>query len=420
MFSGFTGLFSKSNKDVRKRIYFTLACLGIFCLGTTITIPWASRIYQDLGFLEIFNLMSGGGLQNFSIFALGVSPYITASIITQLLQMDIIPYFSELKDEGYTGRQKMNKITRYLSIILAFIQAYALCIFYMNGMSTLDMIKSALVMTAGTAFCLWLGDEITKKGIGNGSSMIIMAGIIQSMPRVFVGAYNAFINGSYQLGLGIVLFIIFILVYLLVLVGIIYTQLAERRIPIQYSNRTTSAYGAQQSYLPIKINAAGVIPVIFAQILLTIPSTIAALFKNEAVINFINKYIVYTSNTGLILYIILIMFFGYFYTFMIMNPDEMSKNLNERGGYIPGIRPGEDTSKYISSSISKLTIVGSLFLTIIAILPVLISKFANLPSTVTIGGTGLLIVVGVAIETYKQMESSLMARSYKEKRRRLR
>ena len=184
MFSGFTGLFSKSNKDVRKRIYFTLACLGIFCLGTTITIPWASRIYQDLGFLEIFNLMSGGGLQNFSIFALGVSPYITASIITQLLQMDIIPYFSELKDEGYTGRQKMNKITRYLSIILAFIQAYALCIFYMNGMSTLDMIKSALVMTAGTAFCLWLGDEITKKGIGNGSSMIIMAGIIQSIPRI--------------------------------------------------------------------------------------------------------------------------------------------------------------------------------------------------------------------------------------------
>ena len=420
MFSSFKGLFSKSNKDVRKRIYLTLLCLGIFCLGTTITIPWASRIYSDLGFLEIFNLMSGGGLQNFSIFALGVSPYITASIITQLLQMDIIPYFSELKDEGYTGRQKMNKITRYLAIIFAFIQAYALCIFYMSSMGTMSMIKTALVMTAGTSFCLWLGDQITKKGVGNGSSMIIMAGIILSMPRIFTGAYNAFINGSYALGLGIILFIIFILVYLLVLVGIIYTQLAERRIPIQYSNRTTSAYGAEQSYLPIKLNAAGVIPVIFAQILLTVPSTIAALFKNEAVINFINKYIVYSSNTGIILYIILIMFFGYFYTYMIMNPDEMSKNLNERGGYIPGIRPGEDTSKYISSSIGKLTIVGSFFLTIIALLPVLISRFTNLPSTVTIGGTGLLIVVGVAIETYKQMESSLMARSYKEKRRRLR
>ena len=421
MFRGFSQLFSKSNKDLRHRIYFTLLCLGIFCLGTTVTIPWASKIYQDLGFLEIFNLMSGGGLQNFSIFALGVSPYITASIITQLLQMDIIPYFKELKDQGYVGRQKINKITRYLAIILAFAQAYALCLFYMkSSLGTMDMIKTALVMTAGTSFCLWLGDEITRKGIGNGSSMIIMAGIIQSMPRIFVGAYNGFINSDYTLWVGICLFVVFILVYILVLVGIIYIQLAERRIPIQYANRTTSAYGAQQSFLPIKINAAGVIPVIFAQILLTIPSTIVALTGNEKAMEFINNYIVYTSNTGIILYLILIIFFGYFYTFMIMNPEEMSKNLNERGGYIPGVRPGEDTSNYISGSIGKLTIVGSIFLMVIAILPVLISKFTSLPSTVTIGGTGLLIVVGVAIETYKQMESSLLARSYKEKRRRIR
>ncbi len=420
MFRGISQLFNKSNKDLRKRIYFTLACLGLFCLGTTITIPWASRIYQDLGFLEIFNLMSGGGLQNFSIFALGVSPYITASIITQLLQMDIIPYFKELKDQGYVGRQKINKITRYLSIVLAFVQAYALCIFYMNSLSTMEMIKTALVMTAGTSFCLWLGDQITKKGIGNGSSMLILAGIIQSMPNIFIGAYDSFINGDFSLTLGIILFIIFILVYIIVLVGIIYIQLAERRIPIQYANRTTSAYGAQQSYLPIKINSAGVIPVIFAQILLTVPSTIVAFTKNENAINFINNYIVYTSNTGLILYLILILFFGYVYTFMIMNPDEMSKNLNERGGYIPGIRPGEDTSKYISNSIGKLTIVGSIFLMIISALPIIVSKFSNLSSSVTIGGTGLLIVVGVAIETYKQIESSMLAKSYKEKRKRLR
>lgn len=420
MFRGISQLFSKSNKDLRKRIYFTLLCLGLFCLGTTVTIPWASKIYQDLGFLEIFNLMSGGGLQNFSIFALGVSPYITASIITQLLQMDIIPYFSELKDQGYVGRQKMNKITRYLAIILGFVQAYALCIFYMKSLGTMEIIKTALVMTAGTSFCLWLGDEITKKGIGNGTSMIIMAGIIQSMPGIFTAAYNAFINGTFPLALGIVLFIVYILVYVLVLVGIIYIQLAERRIPIQYANRTTSAYGAQQSYLPIKINSAGVIPVIFAQILLTVPSTIVAFTKNQAAINFVNNYIVYTSTTGIILYILLIFFFGYFYTFMIMNPDEMSKNLNERGGYIPGIRPGEDTSKYISTSISKLTIVGSVFLVIIAVLPVLVSKVSGLSSSVTIGGTGLLIVVGVAIETYKQIESSLLARSYKEKRKRIR
>lgn len=420
MFRGFSQIFSKSNKDLRKRIYFTFACLGLFCLGTTITIPWASRIYEDLGFLEIFNLMSGGGLQNFSIFALGVSPYITASIITQLLQMDIIPYFKELKEQGYVGRQKINKITRYLAIVLAFVQAYALCIFYMKTLGTMEMIKTALVMTAGTSFCLWLGDEITKKGIGNGSSMIIMAGIIQSMPSVFIGAYQSFINGEFSLGLGIPLFILFVLVYILVIVGIIFTQLAERRIPIQYANRSTSAYGAEQSYLPIKLNSAGVMPVIFAQILLTVPATIINLTGKEKAIAFINNYISLSSNTGLLLYIILILFFGYFYTFMMMNPDEMSKNLNERGGYIPGIRPGTDTSKYISNSIGKLSIVGSIFLIIIAILPILVSRISNLPSSVSIGGTGLLIVVGVAIETYKQMESSLMARSYKEKRKRLR
>ncbi len=420
MFRGFSQLFSKSNKDLRKRIYFTLACLGLFCLGTTVTIPWTSKIYQDLGFLEIFNIMSGGGLQNFSIFALGVSPYITASIITQLLQMDIIPYFKGLKEQGYVGRQKINKITRYLAIVLAFAQAYALCVFYMKDLGTMYMIKTALVMTAGTSFCLWLGDEITKKGIGNGSSMIIMAGIIQSMPNIFIGAYDSFINGSFALGTGIILFILFVLVYLLVIVGIIYIQLAERRIPIQYANRTTSAYGSEQSYLPIKLNSAGVIPVIFAQILITVPATIVNLIGNEKAINFINNYISLSSNTGLLLYLILILFFGYFYTFMMMNPDEMSKNLNERGGYIPGIRPGSDTSKYISNSIGKLSIVGSLFLVIIAALPLLISRISNLSSNISIGGTGLLIVVGVAIEVYKQLESSLMARSYKEKRKRIR
>lgn len=418
MFRGFTGIFSKSNKDLRKRIYFTLFCLGVFCLGTTVPVPWARPIVDSLGALEIFNLMSGGGLQNFSIFALGVSPYITASIITELLQMDIIPYFKELKDQGYTGRQKINKINRYISIVLAFVQAYALCIFYNNTLTTSEMISSAVVMTAGTAFCLWLGDQITKKGLGNGTSMIIMAGIIQSMPKIFTAAYNAFVHGSYAGSLGTILFIVYVLVYVLILVGVIYIQLAERRIPIQYANRTTSAYGAEQSYLPIKINSAGVIPVIFAQIILTVPTTIIAFLKNDKAMEFVNKYIVNTSTTGFILYLLLILFFGYFYTFMVMNPDEMSKNLNERGGYIPGIRPGSDTSKFISNSISKLTIVGSIFLMIIAALPLLISRLAN-NSALTIGGTGLLIVVGVAIEVYKQMESSVLARSYKEKRKRL-
>ncbi len=421
MFRGFSQLFNKANKDLRRRIYLTLFCLGIFCLGSAITIPWASIIYEELGFLEIFNIMSGGGLRNFSIFGLGVSPYITASIITQFLQMDIIPYFKDLKEQGYVGRQKINRITRYLGIVIAFVQAYVLCVFFMNGSDIPTMLKTALVMTAGTAFCLWMGDQITNKGIGNGQSMLIMAGIILSMPSVFVGAYDGFIlAGTYATGLGIFFFILFILIYLLIVVGIIWVQLAERRIPIQYANRSSSAYGASQSFLPIKINSAGVIPVIFAQILITIPGTIVNLIGNETAINFINNYINYTTPTGFILYILLIIFFGYFYTFMVMNPEEMSKNLNKRGGYIPGIRPGEDTANYISNSMGKLTFTGSIFLVILAGIPIIFSAIFELPASVSIGGTGMLIVVGVAIETYKQMESSLVSRSYSAKRKRLR
>ncbi|CCY87836.1 protein translocase subunit SecY [Mycoplasma sp. CAG:956] len=418
MFAGLKQLFSPSNKDLRKRIYFTLMCLGLFCLGTTITIPWASALYQELGFLEIFNLMSGGGLRSFSIFALGVSPYITASIITQLLQMDIIPYFKELKEEGYTGRQKINRITRYLGIIFAFIQGYILTIVYMKGMSSLDILKTTVVMTAGTCFLLWLGDQVTTKGIGNGISLLIMAGIIQSMPSMFVTAFqNLVTSGSYSTVVGSLLFALFVMVYILIILGVVFIQLAERRVPIQYSNRTNSAYGAQTSYLPIKLNPAGVMPVIFAQTLLAIPTTIVALVGNDAAKNFVNNYITYTSPTGFILYVILILFFGYFYTFMEMNPEEMSKNLNKNGGYIPGVRPGADTTDYISKVIGRLTIVGSIFLVIIAGLPIIFSKFSGLPSSVTIGGTGLLIVVGVAIETYKQLESSLVSRSYREGRR---
>ncbi len=429
MFQGITQLFSKDNKDLRKRIYLTLFCLGIFCLGTTITIPWAKPWTTDiiktldLGFLEIFNLMSGGGLKTFAIFGLGVSPYITASIITQLLQMDIIPYFKELKDQGYVGRQKINKITRYLGILIAFFQAYVVCYFYLSGADVMTMLKVSLVMTAGTAFCLWMGDEITNKGIGNGQSLLIMAGILQSMPNVFTGAFRGFIlSNSYARWLGIILFSIFIIVYILIIVGVIWIQLAERRIPIQYANRSTTAYGAQGSFLPLKINAAGVIPVIFASILTTIPATIVGLTKKQAAINFVNKYIIYTTPTGFVLYIILIFAFSYFYTFLVMNPDEMSKNLNERGGYIPGVRPGEDTSAYISSSLGKLTCVGSLFLVVLAGIPVIFSLIFKdtLGSSVSLGGTGILIVVGVAIETYKQIESSLISRSYKARRKRLR
>mgnify|MGYP001064824757 CR=1 FL=1 len=414
MFSNIKQLFNRSNKDLRKRIYFTLFCLAIFSFGSTITVPWASTVYEELGFLEIFNLMTGGGLKSFSIFALGVTPYITAQIITQLLQMDIVPYFKELKEQGYTGKQKINAITRYLGVLFAFVQGFIFTIAYSGMTDPLVIIKTTVVLTAGTCLLLWIGDQITKHGIGNGLSLLIMAGILQSMPSVFVTAFKELVMAeAFSTAIGSLLFAAFVIIYLAIIVGMVWIQLAERRIPIQYANRTNSAYGGHQNFLPIKINAAGVIPVIFASTLITIPVTIVNLIKNQAAIEFVNKYIVNTSVTGFILYVALIFFFGYFYTFLQMNPEEMSKNLSKSGAYIPGVRPGNDTIEYVSNVLSKLTIVGSLFLVIIAGLPILFSNFSGLSSTVTIGGTGLLIVVGVAIETYKQLESSLISRNHR-------
>ena len=415
MFSVMGQLFNRSNKDLRKRIYFTLFCLAIFSIGTSITVPWVAKYaYQEYGVLEIFNLMSGGGLKSFSIFALGVTPYINAQIITQLLQMDIIPYFKELKEEGYTGKQKINKITRYLGIVIAFLQGFIFTRVYANNASAIEIVNTTVVFTAGTSLLLWMGDQITKKGIGNGLSLLIMAGILQSMPNIFIEAFRGLVMGdAFKTPVGIALFAAFIIVYILIIVGVVWVQLAERRIPIQYANRTNSAYGGHQNYLPIKINSAGVIPVIFATMLLSLPATIVNFIGKKGAINFVNKYLANTSLTGFILYIVLIFLFGYFYTFLEMNPEEMSKNLSKSGAYIPGVRPGNATMDYVSNILSKLTIVGSLFLVIIAALPIVFSKFSGLSNAVTIGGTGLLIVVGVAIETYKQLESSLVSRSHR-------
>jgi len=414
MFSNLKQLFTRSNKDLRKRIYFTLLCLAIFSFGSTITVPWVDTVYKELGFLEIFNLMSGGGLSHFSIFALGVTPYITAQIITQLLQMDIIPYFKELKEQGYTGKQKINKITRYLGVLFAFIQGYIFTVVYSGSTDVMVILKTTVVLTAGTCLLLWIGDQITKHGIGNGLSLLIMAGILQSMPTIFISAFQELVTaGTFSKVVGSILFASFMIIYLLIIVGIVWIQLAERRIPIQYANRTNSAYGGRQNFLPIKINSAGVMPVIFASTLLTIPTTIVNLIDNQTAIDFVEKYIENTSLTGFILYMVLILFFGYFYTFLQMNPEEMSKNLSKASAYIPGTRPGNDTIEYVSNVLSKLTIVGSIFLMIIAGLPIIFSNFSGLSSSVTIGGTGLLIVVGVAVETYKQLESSLVSRSHR-------
>ncbi len=414
MFQTMKQLFAPTNKDLRIRILFTLGALMIFVIGTGVQVPGTADVTVNLGFLELINVMGGGALKQFSIFGLGVMPYITASIIVQLLQMDIFPYFSELKDEGPVGRQKLNQITRYMGIIFAFIEGFAFAYAFLgSGKTTMDYMYVATILTAGTAFLLWLGDQVTQKGIGNGISLIILAGIVSTMPSMFITAFKELITkGEFALWLGILLFVLFVIVYFLIIVGVIFVELAERKIPIQYANKSTSAYG-NQSFMPIKVNTAGVMPVIFASSLLAIPATIAQLVKNEKFINFVNNYLTYTKPVGFIIFVALIFFFAYFYTYIQLKPEDLAKNLKENGGFIPGVRPGKDTEKYISNVLSKLTIIGGVFLVIIAGLPIIFSSLSGLSSAVTIGGTSLLIVVGVALETYKQLEGSLVSRNYK-------
>lgn len=418
MFNTMKQLFTSSNKDLRHRIYFTLGALMIFILGISIRVPGTEDLTSNLGFLELINTMGGGALKNFSIFALGVMPYITTSIIMQLLQMDIIPYFTELSKQGATGRQKLNQITRYVGIAFAFIEGYAFAFAFIGKTGdVLQYLYIATVLTAGTAFLLWLGDQISQKGIGNGVSLIIMAGIIATLPQMFIDAFGGLValDGTAQvITLGIIKFILFVIVYFAIIIGMIFVQESERRIPIQYANKSTSAYGkAAQSFMPIKINTSGVIPVIFASSLLAIPGILAQVIKNETFTLVVQKYLTYTTPVGFIIYVVLIFFFAYFYTFIQVKPEEFAKNLQENGGYIPGIRPGEETKKHLSKILSRLTILGSTFLVVIAGLPILFSKLTSLPTSVSIGGTGLLIVVGVALETYKQLEGSILTRSYK-------
>ena len=419
MFKTMKQLFTSGNKDLRHRIYFTLACLTIFILGISIRVPGTEDLTKNLGFLELINTIGGGALKNSSIFALGVMPYITASIITQLLQMDIFPYFTELAKQGHTGRQKINQITRYMGIAFAFIEGYAFAFAFIGKSGDpFQYMYIATVLTAGTSLLLWMGDQMTQKGIGNGVSLIIMAGIIATLPQMFITVFDELVRnnltGTTQvIALGIIKFILFIIVYFGIIIGMIFVQESERRIPIQYANKSTSAYGNAQSFMPIKINSAGVIPVIFASSLLSIPSIIAQVVKNEKFAVIVQKYLTYTTPVGFVLYVIFIFFFAYFYTFIQLKPEEFAKNLQDNGGYIPGIRPGEETKQYVNKILARLTVLGATFLTIIAGLPILFSKLTSLPTSVTIGGTGLLIVVGVALETYKQLEGSILTRSYK-------
>ena len=409
-------LFNKKNKDIRKRVLFTLACLLVFIVGKTIPVPGTQGAVSGLGLWELYDAISGGALEKFSIFSLGVMPYISASIITGILQMDIIPYFTELKEEGATGRQKINQINRYLGLGIAFLQGFAMAFAFVPNGTALDFLKIAIILTGGTAFLLWLGDQMTQKGIGNGISLLIMAGIISSIPNMFIETFQALVLGNDSLFLGITAFSVFVLVYIAIIVGIVYIEKSERRIPIQYANQTTSAYGARQNYIPFKLNSASVMPVIFASVIYTIPSFIAGLMDSESAFAvFVSKYVNYTTPIGFAFYMLIIILFCYFYTFLQINPDELSKNLNKQGGYIPGVRPGKETKDYISTVIGRITFIGAISIAVIAGLPIVFSNFIDtgLPSSVSLGGTSILIVIGVALETYNQLESSLLNRNYK-------
>lgn len=414
MFKNLRQIWNPKNKDIKKRIGYTLFALFIFAIGNTITVPGMKAVVKDLGFLEYLNAISGGGLKKFTIFGLGVMPYISASIIVSILQMDIIPYFGDLKNDGAKGRQKLNQITRYLGIIIAFLQGLAMVYaFGGKNLSTMEIMKSSIIMTAGTSFLLWLGDRITQKGLGNGISLIIMAGIISTVPKMFIDAFSSLVIDNSSLLIGIVSYAVFVIIYLLLVVAIVFVEESERRIPIQYSNQTTSAYGAKQTYIPFKLNSAGVMPVILASAVISVPAFLASIIKKEGFTLFVEKYLTYTTPVGFIVYILLIFVFGFFYTILQANPEELSKNLNKNGGYIPGIRPGKETTTYIKTVLKRLTLVGTSFLAILAGLPIIFSAISNLPSSVSIGGTGMLIVIGVALETYRQLESSLVNRNYK-------
>ncbi|TVY06634.1 preprotein translocase subunit SecY [Paenibacillus cremeus] len=416
--------------DLRKRILFTLIVLIVYRIGAFIPVPNINtdilKLQDQANSSDVFGLLntfSGGALFQFSIFAMGIMPYITASIIVQLLSMDVIPTFTQWAKEGEVGRKKLGQFTRYGTIILGLIQAFGLAIGFnrlYNGLvvnptfTTYALI--AIVLTAGTAFLMWLGEQITENGIGNGISIIIFAGIVAAIPTGIRQIYQSqFSDAGDALFLNIVKVVLIAVVIVALIAGVIFVQQGVRKIPVQYAKRVVGRkmFGGQSTHIPLKVNAAGVIPVIFALSLLVFPPTIASFWRGNAVAEWIITNLNYTHPLGMVLYVLLIIGFTYFYTFVQINPVQMADQMKKNGGYIPGIRPGKTTSVYLTRVMTRITLSGALFLAAISIVPMLIGSLAGLPNSVRIGGTSLLIVIGVGLETMKTIESQLIKRHYK-------
>ena len=407
--------------EIRSKIIFTLLMLVVFRIGSNIPVPnidrtvLAQMFTGDAGLFDLFDLFSGGAFSNFTIFALSITPYITASIIVQLLGM-AFPYFQRLAQSGTEGRKKMAQITRYLTVVLGLIQAIGLTVGLFRqaiiDTGVFSIILVILVLTAGTAFLMWLGEQINDKGVGNGISLIIFAGIVARIPSGIRSLVTSIQAGT----ISIITLIILVILAILVIAGVVMIQEGQRRIPVQYAKRVVGRkmYGGQSTHIPMKVNQSGVIPIIFALSLLQFPLTITYFFPDTGFTDFVTKWLSPAGNPGVWVYgvlnVMLIIAFTYFYTGATFNPVDVANNMKANGGFIPGIRPGKATEEYLQKVLSRITIVGAIFLAVIATLPTILSVVTTL--NIQFGGTSLLIAVGVALDTVRQLENQMLMRNY--------
>lgn len=416
-------------KDVRARILFTIFILFVFRLGAHITVPGVNvqnlQQVADLPFLNMMNLVSGNAMQNYSLFAMGVSPYITASIIVQLLQMDILPKFVEWSKQGEIGRRKLNQATRYITLVLAMAQSIGITAGF-QAMSSLKIVQNpnlqsylmiGAILTTGSMVVTWMGEQINEKGFGSGVSVIIFAGIVSGIPSAVQSVYTEKFQNvrPSEIPMSWLFVVGLILAAIVIIYVTTFVQQAERKVPIQYTKLTQGA--PTSSYLPLRVNPAGVIPVIFAGSITTAPATILQFLQrangnNVGWLSTLQNALSYTTWTGMLFYALLIILFTFFYSFVQVNPEKMAENLQKQGSYIPSVRPGKGTEKYVSRLLMRLATVGALFLGLISIIPIAAQNIWGLPKIVALGGTSLLILIQVAIQAVKQLEGYLLKRKY--------
>lgn len=426
MLNFFKEVFKKG--ELRRKVVFTLGILFVFRLGAGIVIPYIdtsaiTSAATSSGIFGIMNMLGGGTLEKFSLFSLGVSPYITSSIIIELLSMDVVPALTQWNKEGNTGKKKKDKVTRVLTLALAIIQGGSLTYAFDKGYSILasssiwTYVYVVVVMAAGSMFTMWLGDQITIKGVGNGTSLLIFTGIVANLPNSFISSFKSMVTfgSTYKTATSLAWYILFVLVYLAIVVFVVFEEGAIRKIPIIYATNTQTVMHTKESTnLPIKINSSSVIPVIFAASVLAAPRTIISFMKSTSTTQMIDNILNYQKPIGFVLYIVMIILFTFFYSNLQIDAKKISEDLKKSGGAIPGVRTGDDTKKYIGTVLNRVTVVGSLFLAIIATIPIIAQEIWKMTSNnaLSLGGTGLIIVTGVALETVRAIKSMLTRREY--------